>query len=164
MNSLYDINVYDAEENLVSLKSYRNKIVMIVNVASKCGLTPQYDKLQKLYEQYRGQGFIILGFPSNDFAGQEPGTNKEIQEFCRLNYGVTFPVFAKIHVKGSDCHPLYTWLVQNSPQKKSEYIQWNFEKFLIDHKGHVKVRYAPDTDPEDPKIIQDIKNELKNIS
>jgi glutathione peroxidase len=156
-------------------------VVLVVNVASKCGLTPQYDGLEKLYEKYKDRGLMVVGFPANEFGSQEPGTNAEIQEFCRLNYGVQFPVFEKIVVKGENIHPLYQALTEAVPEarvkpgssfaeklkkagtsneKKSE-IMWNFEKFLLDRKGQVVARFAPDVAPEDDLLVSAIEKELQ---
>jgi glutathione peroxidase len=134
--NLYDHTVKDAKGREVKLEDYRGKVLLLVNVASKCGYTPQYDGLQKLYEQYKDRGFVILGFPANNFGGQEPGTDEQIQDFCRLNYGVTFPVFAKISVKGEDKHPLYRYLTEEAtnPGHAGE-IKWNFNKFLVGRVG-----------------------------
>lgn len=146
--TIYDFSVRAKDGSMKSLADYRGKVLVVVNVASKCGLTPQYEALQKLYAEYSGYGFEILAFPSNQFAGQEPGTDAEITEFCTLNYGVTFPVFAKIDVNGEQEDPLYTWL---KSQKKDllviSAIEWNFSKFLIDSEGRVLERYLPTTDP-----------------
>ena len=163
-----------------TLGDYLGKVMLVVNVASKCGLTPQYEGLERIYKKYRDQGLVVLGFPANEFAGQEPGTNTEIEEFCQMNYGVSFPMFEKIVVKGEGQHPLYKMLVQTKPtsmknansnleqrlQEKGllsgqpEDIKWNFEKFLIDRKGSVVARFAPDVTPEDPMVIKAIETAL----
>lgn len=136
--SLYDFKVTDIEGNLYDLATLKGKKVMIVNVASKCGNTPQYADLEKLYQQYKDENFIIIGFPANNFLGQEPGTNEEIKRFCMTNYGVTFPMMSKISVKGEDMAPIYRWLTQKSENGKFDAeVQWNFQKFLIDEKGNV---------------------------
>lgn len=146
--TVYDFSVRTKDGSTKSLADYRGKALVIVNVASKCGLTLQYEALQKLYTEYSGYGFEILAFPCNQFADQEPGTDAEIQSFCTLNYGVTFPVFAKIDVNGEHEDPLYTWL---KSEKKDllviSAIEWNFSKFLIDREGRVLERYLPTTDP-----------------
>jgi len=163
-----------------SLGDYRGKVMLLVNVASKCGLTPQYDGLEKLHEKYSGRGFTVLGFPANEFAGQEPGTNAEIAEFCRSSYGVQFPVFEKIAVKGAGQHPLYAELTARKPEAtmkpggmlmqrladkgmgptKAGDIHWNFEKFLVGKDGQVAARFAPDITPEDPMIVSAVEAEL----
>ncbi len=141
------------------LSEFEGKVVLIVNVASKCGLTPQYAGLEALFKQYGERGFVVLGFPCNQFAEQEPGTNEEIASFCEVNYGVTFPVFTRIDVNGDDTHPLYKWLKESAPGiLGSEAIKWNFTKFLIDRSGAVVERYAPTTEPAD--IAGDIEKLL----
>lgn len=141
------------------LAEFEGKVALIVNVASKCGLTPQYAGLEALYKQYGERGFVVLGFPCNQFAEQEPGTNEEIASFCEVNYGVTFPVFTRIDVNGDDTHPLYKWLKESAPGiLGSEAIKWNFTKFLIDRSGAVVERYAPTTEPAD--IAGDIEKLL----
>ncbi len=130
------------------LSAYEGQVVLIVNVASKCGLTPQYEGLEALYRQYGDQGLVVLGFPCNQFAGQEPGSSDDIAQFCTLNYGVTFPVFERINVNGRWAHPLYKWLKAEAPGLlDSEAIKWNFTKFLIDRDGKVIARYAPQQEP-----------------
>lgn len=159
-------NVYEFEVNAiggkkVSLKDYKGKVTLIVNTASKCGLTPQYKGLQEVYEKYKGKGFEILGFPSNDFLGQEPGTDAEIKAFCELNYKISFPLFQKNKVKGADKQALYAYLIANSPTDKGEEISWNFEKFLIAKDGTIAARFSPKTVPTDEKIISKIEELLK---
>jgi len=151
---LYEIPVDRIDGSQASLGDYAGKVLLVVNVASKCGLTPQYDGLEALYRTYKDKGLTVVGFPANNFMGQEPGTNEEIQEFCRLTYGVDFPMFAKISVKGEDRHPLYDALAGD------EDISWNFEKFLIGRDGKVAARFAPKTVPEDPAVISAIEAEL----
>ncbi len=132
---------------------------MIVNVASKCGLTPQYELLQELYEEYKNTGFVIIGFPANNFNGQEPGSNKDIKEFCTLNYGVTFPMMEKISVKGDDQSPLYKWLTQKSENGKiDQEVTWNFQKFLIDEKGNVVDVVMPKDSPKSEVILNWLAN------
>lgn len=128
------------------------KVVLLVNVASQCGLTPHYAGLQKLYEELKGQGFAVVGLPCNQFGAQEPGNANDIKDFCETNYGVTFPLTEKINVNGEDQHPLYAWLTTAFPGD----IEWNFEKFLINRDGEVIKRYPPQTEPEDPELQQDI--------
>jgi len=145
----------------VDLGKYRGKVVLVVNVASKCGLTPQYEQLQKLHEKYAGRGLAIVGFPCNQFGKQEPGTAKEIEQFCRLNYGVTFDMFAKIDVNGEDACDLYKHLTSLDTQPKGPgTISWNFEKFVIGRNGTVVARFEPRTKPDDPKLIELIETEL----
>jgi glutathione peroxidase len=134
-----------------SLADYKGKVLLIVNVASKCGFTPQYKGLQELYETYKDQGFEILAFPCNQFLNQEPGTDEEIKEFCELNYGVTFPLFAKIDVNGPNAHPLYQYLTKEAPGFLTGAIKWNFTKFLVDREGNVVKRFAPATKPVELK-------------
>lgn len=143
----------------VRLSNYSGKVVLIVNVASKCGLTKQYSALESLYEKYRDQGLVVIGFPANEFGGQEPGTNDEIQEFCTLNFGVKFPVLEKIVVKGPGQHPLYRELTRALPSASGD-ITWNFEKFLVGRKGEVVARFAPRTEPDDLTVVSAIEKEL----
>ncbi|MDQ2962844.1 MAG: glutathione peroxidase [Pseudomonadota bacterium] len=146
---IYDIPVSDIHGKPRKLAEYDNKVLLIVNVASKCGFTPQYKGLEAVYEKLRGRGLEILGFPCNQFGAQEPGNEAEIAQFCDLNYGVTFPLFAKIDVNGSAAAPLYQYLKKAKPGLLgSEAIKWNFTKFLIDRKGNVVERYAPNVEPE----------------
>ncbi len=142
-----------------TLGDYAGKVLLIVNVASKCGLTPQYEGLEKLYRDYRDDGLVVLGFPANDFAGQEPGTNEDIATFCTTNFGVEFPMFEKIAVKGENKHPLYAALIAQSDAPDAE-IAWNFEKFLVGKHGDVVARFAPDITPEDPRVVGAIESEL----
>ena len=146
---IYDIflPIPSGEEQTLSV--YRGKVLLIVNTASNCGFTGQYQELEELYRRYESRGFTVLAFPCNQFLGQEPGTNDEIQNFCRLNYGVTFPVFAKIDVKGSNAHPLFQYLTKAAPGLFGQTIRWNFTKFLIDRNGKVHGRYAPLTKPSE---------------
>lgn len=148
--SIYDFTMNDIDGNPVSLSKYKGKVVMIVNVASKCGLTKQYEGLEALYKKYKDKGFVVLGFPCNQFMGQEPGTEAEIMEFCTVNYGVTFPMFSKIEVNGDGTHPLYKYLRKTLPGggSKSD-IEWNFAKFLIGRDGKPVERFNPRTKPEE---------------
>ena len=159
--SMYEFTMKDIDGNDVKLAAYKGKVAMIVNVASKCGLTPQYEGLEALYEKYKDKGFVILGFPANNFMGQEPGTEKEIKEFFTLKYNVKFPMFAKISVKGTDQHPFYTFLTnkQSNPSFEGD-ISWNFEKFLSDKNGKIIARFSPKTSPDDPEIVKTIEMEL----
>lgn len=183
--SLYDLPIHRITGESTSLADFQGKVLMIVNVASKCGLTPQYEGLEKLYQIYKTRGFEILGFPANDFAGQEPLSNSEIQNFCSTSFSVTFPLFAKIAVTGPDAHPLYKFFTEVQPSAQindpgfranldsflattgpgiatnpDPGILWNFEKFLIDRNGEVIARFAPDMLPEDPRITQAIEAAL----
>lgn len=179
MTNITAIPVKTIKGQETNLAAYKGKVVLIVNVASKCGLTPQYEGLERLYKKYKAQGFEVLGFPANNFLGQEPGTNEEIVEFCKSSYDVTFPLFQKISVKGEDQHPLYTALTQSAVKaqdangssllnkvafrilggfnKKATDISWNFEKFLVDQNGKVVGRFAPTVKPEDPVLIKAIE-------
>jgi len=149
MASIYDFSVKDIHGKEQNLDRYKDKVVLIVNVASKCGFTPQYKGLEALYEKMHSRGLEILGFPCNQFGGQEPGTEEEIESFCELNYGVTFPLFAKIDVNGADAAPLYKYLKKEQPGVLgSEAIKWNFTKFLVDRKGKVIERYGSNVEPK----------------
>jgi glutathione peroxidase len=155
MMSLYDINVLTIQGESKSMADYKGKVLLIVNTASKCGLTPHYKGLQHLYETYADQGLVVLGFPCNQFAGQEPGTEAEIQSFCETNYHVTFPMFAKVDVKGDHAHPLFTYLVNHTPAPyHTGDIEWNFAKFLVNAEGQIIKQYSARTEPA--KIQQDI--------
>lgn len=156
MASIYDFEVNNIKGKSVSLADYRGKVLLIVNTASKCGFTPQFTGLEKLYTELKGQGLEILGFPCNQFLKQDPGSDSEISEFCSLNYGVTFPMFSKIDVNGDEAHPLYKFLKSEAKGLLgSENIKWNFTKFLVNKEGEVVKRYAPNTEPKD--IAKDIK-------
>ncbi|HAE62530.1 MAG TPA: glutathione peroxidase [Eubacteriaceae bacterium] len=155
----YDFNATAMGGKDISMREYEGKVVLVVNTASKCGLTPQFEELEKLYTKHKGRGFEILGFPCNQFANQDSGTNKEIQEFCQLNYGVTFTMFEKIDVNGDGAHPLYKFLKDEKSSLLGKEIKWNFAKFLIDKKGKVHKRYAPTTIPA--KIENDIEKLLE---
>lgn len=147
--SVYDYKAIDIRGEEVSLSEYVGQVLLIVNTASKCGFTPQYSGLQKLYEQYADKGLVILGFPCNQFNRQEPGSEQEILSFCELNYGVTFPLFAKIDVNGKDAHPLFRYLTKEAPGLLgSRLIKWNFTKFLVNRQGRVIKRFAPTDSPE----------------
>ena len=159
--SIYDIEMQRLDGSPERLSDYEGKVVLAVNVASKCGNTPQYAGLQSLYEKYGEKGFTILGFPCNQFFNQEPGDAKQIQQFCSLNYGVTFPLFTKLDVKGPKQHPLYA-LLSEAPDDagKAGNVQWNFEKFLIGRDGRVARRFRPKTQPDDPKVVEAIEELL----
>ncbi len=149
-SSVYDFTVKNIEGKDLKLSEYKDKVILIVNVASQCGFTKQYTGLEALYKKYKSKGLVILGFPCNQFGGQEPGTEAEIKEFCSLNYQVTFPMFSKIDVNGDNTHPLYIYLKDEAPGiLGSKAIKWNFTKFLIDKNGKVAERYATQTTPED---------------
>ena len=177
--TLQDIPLKTIDGRDASLGDYAGKVALVVNVASKCGLTPQYDGLEKLYETYRDQGLVVLGFPANDFAGQEPGANDEIADFCRTNFSVQFPMFEKITVTGADKHPLYQALTLEAPPVTGDSagfrerlkgfgmtpnpepeVLWNFEKFLIDKSGVVAARFAPTTAPDDAALVGAIQAAL----
>jgi glutathione peroxidase len=156
--SIYEIEIANAKGEQKTLEEYKGKALLIVNVASKCGFTSQYEGLEALNKAYRDKGLRILGFPSNDFGGQEPGTMEEIEEFCKLNYGVTFDLFEKLHAKGEEIHPLYAWLTsQTEPQGD---VLWNFEKFLISKEGQPMGRYNSKVTPDDPSLLVDINKAL----
>lgn len=179
---LYDIPVRRIDGSETTLAEHKGSVMLIVNVASKCGLTPQYADLEKLYENYRDKGLVVLGFPANEFAGQEPGTNDEIKQFCETNYGVQFPMYEKIVVKGAGQHPLYRTLIEECPKAKAKPdsalrkildqrglgpqnatdIMWNFEKFLVNREGKVVSRFAPDITPKDEQVTSAIEAELAN--
>ena len=146
---IYDFTVLNTKKELVSLAEYKGKVLLVVNTATGCGFTPQYEGLEALYKKYEGQGFVVLDFPCNQFAGQAPGTEEEIVNFCQLKYDVTFPQFAKIKVNGDEADPLYKWLKKQKGGLLGSAIKWNFTKFLIDREGNVIERYAPTTKPED---------------
>ncbi|TCP61497.1 glutathione peroxidase [Baia soyae] len=148
----YQLSVVLSNGQEKSFEDYRGKAVLLVNTASKCGFTPQYKGLQELYETYHDQGLEVIGFPCNQFMGQEPGSNEEIQEFCEINYGVKFPITDKIDVNGSDAHPVFQYLTQEARGILGEAIKWNFTKFLVDPSGNVVKRFAPTTKPEDLKL------------
>jgi len=178
MATVYDIPVKKIDGSPANLSAYKGKVLLVVNVASKCGLTPQYTGLEKLYQDKHGKGLEVLGFPANNFKEQEPGTDAEIQSFCSTNYDVHFPLFSKISVVGSDRHPLYSHLVAAQPEATGEgpmrerlkgygieptpkpNVAWNFEKFLIGRDGKVVGRFAPDMTPDDPRLTAAIDAEL----
>lgn len=154
-----DFQVKAADGSLTSMDRFKGIVVLVVNVASKCGFTPQYKGLEELYKQFKDQGFTIVGFPCNQFGAQEPGSNQEIQQFCEMNYGVTFPVMGKVNVNGNEADPIYQWLKSSAPGLLgTEMIKWNFTKFLVGRNGEVLKRYAPQDEPKD--IVEDIKKAL----
>jgi len=178
--SILDIPIKKITGEDTSLAEFKGHVLLVVNVASKCGLTPQYEGLEKIYEQYKGQGLVVAGFPANDFKAQEPGTNEEIQTFCTTNFGVKFPMFEKITVVGPEKHPLYQALIAAQPKAVSvsevpwrdklkgygieanaePELLWNFEKFLVSRTGQVVERFAPDTQPDAPELKAAIESEL----
>jgi glutathione peroxidase len=157
--SVYPFKVTTIKGEEVSLENYKGKVLLVVNTASECGLTPQYAELQKIYDQYKENGFTVLGFPCNQFGSQEPGSEEKISEFCSINYGVGFSMFAKVEVNGENAHPLFQYLKEEAPgdQELSD-IAWNFAKFLVDRNGQVVSRYAPTVSPTD--ISDDIEKLL----
>lgn len=174
--ALTDISVKRIDGTSTTLGAFKGKVLLVVNVASECGLTPQYDGLEKLYEKYSKQGLEVLGFPANEFGAQEPGSNKQIHEFCKTKFGVKFPMFEKIVVKGPGIHPLYETLIAQGPRVVApansklgakadanpgkQDIHWNFEKFLVSRSGKVVGRFSPDMTPEDPTLVKAIETEL----
>ncbi len=178
-NELYEIPLKTINGEETNLGEYKGKVLLLVNVASKCGLTPQYESLQKLYSNYSDKGLEVLGFPANNFMGQEPGTEEEIQEFCDGNYGVKFPLFSKISVIGDDQHPLYHYLTETKPdtdindggleknlvgyghtRSTPSEVLWNFEKFLVGKNGEIAARFAPDVTAEDERLVEKLEEEL----
>ena len=159
MGGLQDYEITGLQNDSNIIPGLAGKVVLAVNVASKCGLTPQYEGLEKLYGELREQGFVVVGFPCNQFGGQEPGTADEIAQFCTMNYGVDFPMSEKIDVNGAQRHPIYTWLTGEDSGFSGD-IEWNFEKFLIDRDGKLVKRYPPATPPEDAGLLQDIAHLL----
>ncbi len=177
-NQLYEIPVKKIDGTDATLKEHQGEVLLVVNVASQCGLTPQYEGLEKLHEKYRGRKFAVLGFPANDFGAQEPGSNEEIQSFCSTKYNVQFPLYGKIPVTGADKHPLYKHLITTQPETEDREgmenmlrgykmeptakpeVVWNFEKFLINRSGQVVRRFAPDTAPDATKLVEAIEAEL----
>jgi glutathione peroxidase len=185
---LYDIPVHKISGENATLADFRGKVLLLVNVASECGLTPQYEALEKLYTRFRNSGFVICGFPANDFGAQEPGSNEDIEAFCTTTYGVDFPMFSKIPVTGANIHPLYKSLVSAQPkaigptrndfrQNLNSFLKdkhngattnpepgilWNFEKFLVDRKGNVAARFSPEVLPDDPTVVAAIETALKS--
>jgi glutathione peroxidase len=154
-NELYDIKLHRLDGTPASLRDFAGDVLLIVNVASECGLTPQYEGLQQLYDREKARGFEVLGFPCNQFGAQEPGNSEQIATFCKRNYGVTFPLFEKVEVNGSQRHPLYSALIGDGGD-----ITWNFEKFLVDREGNVVDRFSPNVTPEDPALQKTIDSAL----
>ena len=156
--SLYDFTLDDIDGKPVNLGAYKGKVLLVVNTASLCGNTPQYTDLERVYEQYHEQGFEVLAFPANNFGQQEPGTNAEIKGFCLTKYSVSFPLFSKISVKGSDKHPLYQYLTEQSPFPGE--VEWNFQKYLVDRSGQVVGRFHHRTKPASPEVVNEIERVL----
>jgi len=160
--SVYDYSPKSIDGAETPLSAYKGKVLLIVNVASKCGFTPQYKSLEALYEKYKDQGFLVLGFPANNFMQQEPGTDDEIKQFCTRKYSVSFPMFSKISVKGDDKYALYTYLTSSAENPKTGgEIKWNFTKFLVDRNGTVIARFEPNVDPLTPDVTQAVEGALK---
>jgi len=159
--SIYDFTLNSIDGKPMPLANFKGKVILVVNVASRCGFTPQYSALESIYQKYKDQGFVILGFPANNFGSQEPGTNAEIKKFCSAKYNVTFPMYAKISVKGQDQTPLYKYLTESANPAYAGEIKWNFTKFLIDRDGRVVQRFEPDTSPDSPPVTLAIEQALK---
>jgi len=159
MNTFYNFTATSLQGKEINMSAYQGKVVLVVNTASKCGLTPQYEGLEKLYEQFKDKGLVLLGFPCNQFANQEPGNAKDISEGCLINYGVTFPMFAKINVNGPEAHPIYKYLKKELPGFPGNEIKWNFGKFLLDREGNPVKRFSPLIKPE--KLVSAIEKLLK---
>ena len=157
MADVYDFSCKTITGETKSLRDYAGKVLLIVNTASKCAFTPQYDGLEQLYREYRDRGLVVIGFPSNDFGNQEPGSAEEIGSFCRLNYGVTFPMMAKVHTKGPDQAPIYRALTSESAETYRGEVKWNFTKFLVDPEGRVVARFEPSVEPLDERITSSIE-------
>jgi glutathione peroxidase len=160
-SSIYEFTLPSIDGKPLPLANFKGKVVLVVNVASRCGFTPQYGALESTYEKYKDQGFVILGFPANNFGSQEPGTNQEIKTFCQTKYSVTFPMDAKISVKGDDQTPLYSYLTTKANPGLAGDIKWNFTKFLVDRNGNVVKRFEPDVTPDSPEVIAAIEKALK---
>ena len=159
--ALYDIPIHTLQGADAKLGDYAGKTLLLVNVASKCGLTPQYEGLERLQKTYADRGFSVIGFPCNQFLGQEPGSAEEIEQFCSTTYGVTFPLMEKIDVNGDDRHPIYAELTEKTDAEgNAGDITWNFEKFLLSPKGEIVARYRPQVEPEDPAVVGDIEAQL----
>jgi glutathione peroxidase len=160
-SGIYSFSPNSIEGNPVPLADYKGKVVLVVNVASQCGYTPQYSALEAVYEKYKDRGLVILGFPANNFGSQEPGTNEEIRTFCTRKYSVTFPMYAKISVKGADQSPLYSYLTKETGPGVSGDIKWNFTKFLVDRNGKVVQRFEPEVTPDSKEVVAAIEKQLK---
>jgi glutathione peroxidase len=161
-SSVHEFSLKAIDGKTVTLSQFKGQVMLVVNVASRCGFTPQYEGLEKLYETYKSQGFVILGFPANNFGEQEPGTDAEIQTFCRSKYSVTFPMFSKISVTGADKAPLYRFLTDTSAHPKTGgEIQWNFTKFLVDRDGKIMQRFEPEVEPLSHEIVAAVETAVK---
>lgn len=158
-DNLHDFTMTSIEGRQVNLARFRGRVVLVVNTASRCGLTPQLAGLEALHQRFRTQGFSVLGFPANNFGNQEPGTNEEIAQFCSERFGVTFPLFSKISVRGDDIHPLYRWLVSQTRGQNA--VEWNFAKFLVGKDGKVRARFGPQVPPDDPSLVAAIREALR---
>lgn len=160
--SIYDYVMSDIDGKPVALSAFKGKVILVVNTASRCGYTYQYEGLEALYEKYRDSGLVVLGFPSNDFLGQEPGTNQEIKQFCTLSYNVSFPMFSKITVAGKGIHPLYRYLTEKGTNPRfAGPINWNFNKFLIGRSGSILARFSTQDEPQSPKVTAAVEEALK---
>lgn len=159
---LYKFTLNSIDGEAIPLSTYKGKVVLLVNVASRCGYTPQYTALESLYEKYKEKGLVILGFPANNFGAQEPGTNAEIKSFCSTKYNVTFPMFSKISVKGDDKAPLYQFLTEKANPNVAGEIKWNFTKFLADRNGHVVARFESAITPDSPEVVAEVEKLLKH--
>ena len=159
--SFFDLNATSIDGQNINFSKYKSKVVLVTNTASGCGYTPQYKNLQAVSTKYLSKGFVVLGFPSNDFGGQEPGTNKEIKKFCELNFKVDFQLFTKLPVGGEKIQPVFQWLIDNSPKDPSGPVGWNFEKFLISKEGKLVKRYRSSISPESSEVLSAIETELK---
>jgi glutathione peroxidase len=160
-SGIYTFTLNSIDGKPAPLADYQGKVILVVNVASQCGYTPQYSALESIYEKYKGQGFVILGFPANNFGGQEPGTNEEIKTFCTRKYSVSFPIYAKISVKGADQAALYAYLTKDTPAGIRGEIKWNFTKFLVDRNGNVVERFEPAVTPDSKEVTSAIEKQLK---
>jgi glutathione peroxidase len=160
-SSIYSFTLPSIDGQPMPLADFKGKVILVVNVASRCGFTPQYTGLEALYKKYKDQGFVILGFPANNFGGQEPGTNQEIKTFCSTKYSVTFPIYAKVSVKGDDQTPLYQYLTKEADPTHTGDIKWNFTKFLVDRNGHVVQRFESAVTPDSPDVVSAVEKALK---
>jgi len=159
-SGIYEFTLPSIDGQPMPLSNFKGKVILVVNVASRCGFTPQYSALESIYDKYKGKGFVILGFPANNFGGQEPGTNAEIKTFCSSKYNVTFPMYGKVSVKGDDQTPLYHYLTTDANPALAGDIKWNFTKFLVDRSGHVVNRFEPATKPDAPEVTSAIEKLL----
>jgi glutathione peroxidase len=160
-SNIYDFTLPNIDGKPMPLTDFKGKVILMVNVASQCGYTPQYTALEAIYEKYKAQGFVIVGFPANNFGAQEPGTNQEIKTFCTRKYSVTFPMYSKVSVKGDDQTPLYQYLTKDTPAPIAGDIKWNFTKFLVDRKGNVVQRFESKVTPDSPEVTSAIEQLLK---